>query len=114
MQKDYRDFELDDNEWIAIQLVANWLVVFRNATTYMSTTTTSVLSTSYDHFLMLQDEIRQSINNLPDGTQSQLKDGLIAAHSKLAEYLFLFNESPYFLWASSTYIKSLKFYYTNN
>ncbi|KAL5497681.1 hypothetical protein ACEPAH_2612 [Sanghuangporus vaninii] len=66
----------------------------------MSTTKTSVLSSTYRQFILLQDTLRKAILELPQSILLQLKNGLINAHKKLAEYVFLFNQSPYFLWAS--------------
>ena len=106
-RREYRDYELDADDWMALRLVANWLIAFRDATTSMSTTNTSVLSTTYAQFIMLQDKLRRSIAEIPRGIPQQLKNGLINAHQKLAQYIFMFNQSPYFLWATRVFISIL-------
>ncbi|PBK59979.1 hypothetical protein ARMSODRAFT_1026989 [Armillaria solidipes] len=44
------DFELSDADWQAIELVTGWLKMFHSATTQMSTTKISMLSTTHAIF----------------------------------------------------------------
>ncbi len=47
---DLRSLKLDEDEWEAIALVAEWLMVFHSATTQMSMSKTSMLSTTHAIF----------------------------------------------------------------
>ncbi|KAL5478914.1 hypothetical protein ACEPAI_2201 [Sanghuangporus weigelae] len=99
-RRELRQHELDEEDWLSIQKVADWLIVFRHATTDMSSTKKAALSLAFGYFLVLQNKIRSIIDELPANIAPQLKRGLIAAHEKLVEYLFCFTVSPYYLWAS--------------
>ena len=101
--RDLRSLELDPAEWEAITLVSNWLKAFRSATTEMSTTKKPMLSTVHAIFRGLEDHVKTILETLPDNAQSQLRDGLVAAHQKLSEYYYRSDESPYYTWAASAY-----------
>jgi hypothetical protein len=91
---------LDSVEWGAIEIVADWLFMFRKATTLMSSTKTSTISYVFRIFVSLQDMLRAKIACFPPDTPQVLRSGLIKAHAKLAEYFQKFDDSPYYLWAS--------------
>ncbi len=98
--RELRDFELSDADWQAIELVTGWLKTFRSATTQMSTTKISMLSTTHAIFRGLQDHLKQVLRSLPDGISPRLRDGIIAAHEKLGEYYYKYDESPLYTWAA--------------
>lgn len=92
--------KLSADNWDAIALVMKWLKSFWSATTQMSTTKTSMLSTTHAIFRGLQDDLRQSLAELPDSAPAILKTSLMKAHRKLSDYYTKFDESPYYIWAS--------------
>jgi hypothetical protein len=100
-----QDLELLEDEWKAIALVADWLKVFRSATTQMSTTKKPMLSTTHAIFRGLQEHIQDILHQLPDDAAPQLKAGLLGSHKKLSDYYFRFDESPYYIWAACKCIK---------
>jgi hypothetical protein len=53
-------YELQDEDWEAIALVAQWLKSFRSATTQMSTTKRPMLSSTQAIFQGLQDSLTDS------------------------------------------------------
>ncbi|KAK0229618.1 hypothetical protein EDD85DRAFT_776036, partial [Armillaria nabsnona] len=67
-----QDFELSDADWQAIELVTGWLKTFHSATTQMSTTKISMLSTTHAIFQGLQDQLKQVLQSLPDGISPHL------------------------------------------
>jgi hypothetical protein len=96
-------------DWTAIETVEHWLTRFRQATTAMSTTSTPILSTTHAALRTLQEELKKAIRTLGSNTSTQIRDGLIQAHQKLAEYHMLFDRSPYYLWATSQYLACTPF-----
>ena len=104
--RDLWKFELSNDDWSAISLVAHWLKSFCLATTQMSATKTPMLSTTHAIFHGLQEDIRTSIHSLPDGTPDCLKNSLVNAHRKLSDYYTKFDESPFYLWSSCESILS--------
>ena len=98
--RDLRALELDTADWSAIHLVAGWLKAFRSATTDMSKTKEPMLSTVHAIFRGLQDHVRQALADLPDSAPHQLTNGLIEAHTKLSDYYYHSDESPYYTWAA--------------
>jgi hypothetical protein len=68
----------------------------------MSTTKRPVLSFTHTVFRGLQEDIRTSIRELPLATPSALRNGLIEAHTKLSDYYYKSDESPYYTWAART------------
>lgn len=57
---------------------------------------------SYTHtiFRGLQEDLRSTIRNLPISTPSVLRNGLVDAHTKLSDYYYKFDQSPYYTWAA--------------
>jgi hypothetical protein len=101
--RDLRALELDPNDWAAISQVAGWLKAFRSATTEMSKTKEPMLSTVHAIFRGLQDHVSSTLRELPDSAPSQLRTGLVEAHTKLSDYYFRSDESPYYTWAACGY-----------
>ena len=85
---------------MAISLVTCWLKSFHLATTQMSATMTSMLSTTHAIFHGLQEDICESICTLPEGTPAHLKNSLVNAHQKLSDCYMKLDESPLYLWSS--------------
>ena len=63
-----------------------------------------MLSTALAIFRGLQDHLRNILRDLPDGSPSQLRQGLIDAHEKPGEYYYRFDESPFYTWASCKFL----------
>lgn len=100
-KNDLRKYRLTGRDWEAISIVENWLQEFRGATLEMSSTRSPMLSSTHAIFRTLQSHLRQSLSNLPATCSQRLKDALIAAHQKLSDYYWRFdNESPFYLWAA--------------
>ena len=100
---DLRALELDDKDWAAISLVAGWLKAFRSATTEMSKTKEPMLSTVLAIFRGLQDHVSSILRELPDSAPPQLRTGLVEAHTKLSDYYYRSDETPYYTWAARKY-----------
>ena len=98
--RDLRALELDPDDWVAISQVAGWLKAFRSATTDMSKTKEPMLSTVHAVFRGLQDHVSSILRELPDSAPLQLRTGLVEAHTKLSEYYFRSDESPFYTWAA--------------
>ena len=98
--RELRKHELQDEDWEAIALVAQWLKSFRSATTQMSTTKHPMLSWTHAIFRGLQDSLADSLRLLPNNTPASLRRGLLNAHRKLSDYYRKSDESPYYTWAS--------------
>lgn len=98
--KDLRDLELSEDEWSSIRLVASWLEKFRDATTQMSATHQPMLSHTHAIFRGLQEHLRGSLQTLPSGIDLCIRNGLVAAHEKLSEYYYRFDQSPFYIWAA--------------
>ncbi len=64
--RELRHLELSEADWNAIELVTGWLKTFRSATTQMSTTKVSMLSTTHAIFRGLQDHLKDMLRSLPD------------------------------------------------
>jgi hypothetical protein len=103
LHKDLHALELSDTEWDAIGQVANWLKLFRAATTEMSRTKEPMLLSTHVIFCGLQEHLCKIICKLPPTTHPKIKDGLLAAHRKLSDYYYRFDQSPFYTWAASTY-----------
>ena len=93
-------FELSTADWDAVTLVTKWLKSFWSATTQMSTTKCSMLSSTHAIFRGLQDNLRNSLTNLPDNAPAKLKTLLMKAYQKLSDYYTKLDESSYYIWAS--------------
>jgi len=98
--KDLRKYEMHSDDWNAISLVAHWLKAFRSATTQMSATKRSMLSSTHAIFRGLQESIQESIRTLPNNVPHRLKVGLTKAHRKLSDYYSKMDDSPYYTWVS--------------
>lgn len=98
--RDLCKYELTPEDWSAIHLVSNWLKAFRSATTQMSMTKRSMLSSTQAIFRGLQESLQESLCELPNDMPPRLKDSLIKAHRKLSDYYTKFDESPFYIWSS--------------
>lgn len=101
--KELHGVELQQPDWLAIELVADWLLCFRQATTQMSATKEMTLSSVHAVFRGLQDEVRSALESIPKTAPASLLTGLIAAHRKLSDYQGIFNISPFYLWSICMY-----------
>jgi len=101
--RELRSLELTENEWEAITHVANWLEAFRSATTQMSATNHSMLSTTFAIFRGLQEHLQKILDELPDTIDQRVKDGLLRAHTKLSDYYYRFDQTPFYTWAACNY-----------
>ncbi|KZV91465.1 hypothetical protein EXIGLDRAFT_615677, partial [Exidia glandulosa HHB12029] len=96
-----RQYRLSSADWDAIAIVERWLRLFRSATLQMSATKRPMLSLVHAIFRTLQQSLRESLSQLPNTCHPRLKAALIAAHRKLSDYYWKFDdESPFYLWAS--------------
>jgi hypothetical protein len=92
---------MDSDEWLAIIHVADWLRVFRSATTQMSATQrSSVLSTTHAIFRGLQEHVLNIFRSLPADTPQIISNSLLDAYRKLSDYYYKFDESPFYCWAA--------------
>jgi hypothetical protein len=66
----------------------------------MSTTSKPMLSQTHLVFRELQSHIRTILAELPVGAPAELVGGLTAAHTKLSDYYYLFDATPYYIWAA--------------
>lgn len=82
-------------------MVSSWLEAFRTATTDMSKTKQSMLSTVHAIFRGLQDHVKLMLSTLPDTAPQALKNGLVQAHMKLSDYYGKTDTSPLYMWAAS-------------
>jgi hypothetical protein len=90
----------DENDWKAIETVCSWLKIFRDATTQMSSRDKTTISSVFGVFLGLQNHIRQLLRQSASSMPDDLRDGLLDAHEKLAEYFKKSDASPYYMWAA--------------
>jgi hypothetical protein len=95
-----RHLTLAAEDWAAIEIVAEWLQLFRTATTLMLSSKDTTILWVHICFTCLQDHIRRKLAGLGSGVPQQLKHGLVEAHMKLGEYMKLLDSSPYYLWAT--------------
>jgi hypothetical protein len=98
--RDLRKFEMYPDDWDAITLVTRWLKAFRSATTQMSATKRSMLSSTHAIFRGLQESLQESLRTLPNNTPARLKLGLMRAHRKLSDYYGKLDDSPYYTGSS--------------
>src|ERR1700729_705996 len=98
--QELRSFKLSTADWDAVVLVTKWLKSFRSATTQMSATKCSMLSSTHAIFHGLQEDIRNSLTELPNSAPAKLKTSLIKAHRKLRVIVTKLNKSPYYVWSS--------------
>ena len=112
VHRDLWQYSLSNEEWEAIELVAEWLKCFRMATTQMSATRTPMLSMTHTVFHGLQEDIHNILSDLPDTVSPSLKTGLMDAHLKLSDYYYKIDASPFYLWSShKSYIQSILIIY---
>ena len=97
---DLCDYELSDDDWEGITLVASWLKSFRSATTQMSATRHPTLSSTHAIFRGLQEQIKEILTNLPPTTVHELVLSLTNAHCKLSDYYYKFDESLLYTWVA--------------
>ncbi|KAJ7312326.1 hypothetical protein DFH08DRAFT_717787 [Mycena albidolilacea] len=97
---DLCSFVLSEQDWAALQTVQSWLSEFRQATTEMSTTSKPMLSQTHIVFRGLQRTFKDIFSALPNTVDITLKQGLIDAHTKLSDYYYKFDTSPYYIWAA--------------
>jgi hypothetical protein len=94
--RELRKHELQDEDWEAIALVAQWLKSFQSATTQMLTTKHPMLSSTHAIFQGLQDSLTESLHSLLNNTSALLHQALLNAHRKLSDYYGKSDESPYY------------------
>jgi hypothetical protein len=99
--RELQKHELQDEDWEAIALVAQWLKSFQSTTTQMSTTKCPMLSWTHAIFHRLQDSISDSLCSLSNNTPASLHQGLLNTHWKLSNYHGKSDKSPYYTWASN-------------
>ena len=75
--RELHKYELQDEDWEAIALVASWLKSSRSATTQMSTTKRPMLSWTHAIFQGLQDSLAEDLRSLPNNTPRALRQGLL-------------------------------------
>ena len=100
--KDLHPLELSDMDWESIKLVTSWLKSFQSATAEMSAMKVPMLSMTHAIFQGLQDDIKNTLRNLPDSVSPKIKLGLMDAHRKLSDYYYQFDASPFYTWAART------------
>ncbi|KIL55008.1 hypothetical protein M378DRAFT_201131 [Amanita muscaria Koide BX008] len=98
--RDLHNYQLSEEDWDGITLVARWLKSFRSATTQMSVTHHPTLSTTHAIFRGLQEQIKDILIELPPTTPPELVLGLTDTHRKLSDYYYKFDESPLYTWAA--------------
>lgn len=95
-----RTYELSSPEWSVITVVTNWLLLFRKAMVAMSATKVPMLSSTHATLKGLQDRLREELTKLPSSALPLLRKALTEAHTKLGEYFFKIDISPYVIWTS--------------
>jgi hypothetical protein len=93
------ELALDAAEWRSVEIITQWLWMFREATEQMSATKHVTLSMTHSIFHSLQDHLRRALIDMPVEVPFQLRSALISAHLKLSDYYGHFDESPFYLWA---------------
>ncbi|KAJ7765577.1 hypothetical protein B0H16DRAFT_1309980, partial [Mycena metata] len=101
--------ELTPADWTALKLVTDWLMVYRDATTQMSTTKQPMLSSTHAIFLGLQSHLKAALAKLPATADPVLRDGLVEAHLKLSDYFAKFDQSKYYMWATCAFSITLSY-----
>lgn len=98
------DCQVSPADWEALGHVREWLSDFRAATTMMSTTSKPMLSQTHHIFRGLEKSVQGTIANLSPDANGTLKTALIDAHTKLSDYYYKFDVSPYYLWAAHMFL----------
>jgi hypothetical protein len=78
--RDLHKHKLQDEDWEAIALIAQWLKSFQSATTQILTTKHPMLSWTHAIFHGLQDSLADSLCTLPNNTPTHLHQALLNAH----------------------------------
>lgn len=107
--RDLRPYELSEHDWSAIQLVTSWLKAFRSATTQMSMSKHPTLSFTHAIFHGLQESVKNALRDLPREAHGRLKIAIVAAHRKLSDYYYHYNQSHLYVWASSEWLLDIHF-----
>ena len=81
-------------------MATSWLKSFCSATTQMLTTKVPMLSTTHAIFRGLQDDIKNTVCNLPLTVSPSIKHGLVDVHTKLSDYYHKYDDSPFYTWAA--------------
>ena len=102
--KDLHNFELSNEDWEGILIVADWLHAFYEVTMQMSCISKLMLLTTHAVFHGLQEELWKAIAALPKNINPQIKLGLLNAHWKLSDYYHSFNQLPFYTWAASKWL----------
>ncbi|TDL15320.1 hypothetical protein BD410DRAFT_732882, partial [Rickenella mellea] len=97
--RELRKFELSSADRDAIKMVFGWFQCFRDATTQMSATKHSTLSSVRCPQRFARSS-PQTLRDLPSTAPLELKDGLLQAQRKLPDYFSTFDASPYYTWSS--------------
>ncbi|KAE9383995.1 hypothetical protein BT96DRAFT_757332, partial [Gymnopus androsaceus JB14] len=84
-------------DWEALGYVREWLSDFRAATTLMSTTSKPMLSQTHHIFRGLEKSVQAALSSLSPDADGILKTALVNAHTKLSDYYYKFDVSPYYL-----------------
>ncbi|KIJ38162.1 hypothetical protein M422DRAFT_176975 [Sphaerobolus stellatus SS14] len=95
--KPLRDYEMNANEWMSIQLVTKFLKIFCTAITQMSAIKKPLLSTAHTIFKGLQDDLAKFMKDLPNDAPPKLMLALLGSHCKLSDYFFKFDLLHY-IW----------------
>lgn len=98
-----RKLELNEEDWHGLELVEQWLLAFREATTEMSATHKPMLSSLYSVFRGLQSHLREKLSALPDNTNGALVNAIIDSHDVLGKYFYKSKSSPYYAWAACVF-----------
>ena len=70
-----------------------------------------MLSMTHAIFRGLQDDLKDSLSQLPQSAPPILKSSLIKAHRKLSDYYTKLDESPYYIWASRRFCVNIIMHY---
>ncbi|KIK54017.1 hypothetical protein GYMLUDRAFT_1024574, partial [Collybiopsis luxurians FD-317 M1] len=89
----------------AIATICDWLLNFQSATSQMSTTPKPMLSSMHSTFRGLQRTLQDKLKQLPADVPPELVHGLTAAHQKLSNYYYKYNQSPFYIWAACRKLK---------
>jgi hypothetical protein len=91
----YKHDRLTAVEWMAIETVARWLWLYRDATQHMSSTKETMLSAVYSVFTELQEDLCNQLHRLDTTLPVELGVGLQEALDKLSKYFGKTDASPY-------------------
>ncbi|KAJ7342951.1 hypothetical protein DFH08DRAFT_811283 [Mycena albidolilacea] len=69
----------------------------------MPTTSRPMLSFTHMIFCGLQKSLKEKLAALPADSPPELVEGLMKAHQKLSDYYYMYDQSPFYIWASSRF-----------